>query len=413
MMIRSISLLFFSAILAACGDVPDSQSVGEADLGMVAGDYERGPHNGRLLRDGDFALEITIFESGVPPQFRLYAYRNEKPLSPSGVRATIELTRLGGKIDRFTFTPESDALVGSGTVVEPHSFDVVVTAEEGARQHRWEYASYEGRTTIPAAVAESAGIRTESAGPATIRIVVSMMGSVTIDENRLARVRARFPGAVREVHAGPGDPVRSGQVLAIIEGNESMRRYAVTAPIGGVVTARNTNVGDVAADAPLFEITDLSQVWVDLHAFGHAMSRLEPGQPVTLTSTVGQRSAEARLERILPVAAAGSQSAIARVRLPNPRGDWRPGLAVSAEVTVDEHAVPLAVKTSGLQRFRDFTVVFAQVGETYEVRMLELGKQDAEHAEVLGGIDPGTRYVSEQSFLIRADIEKSGASHDH
>ena len=88
-------------------------------------------------------------------------------------------------------------------------------------------------------------------------------------------------------------------------------------------------------------------------------------------------------------------------------------MAVSAEVTLAERQVPLTVKTAGLQRFRDFTVVFAQVGDTYEVRMLELGERDGEWVEVLGGIDPGTPYVVGQSFLIKADIEKSGASHDH
>jgi cobalt-zinc-cadmium efflux system membrane fusion protein len=75
--------------------------------------------------------------------------------------------------------------------------------------------------------------------------------------------------------------------------------------------------------------------------------------------------------------------------------------------------VALAVRTEALQTFRDFSVVFAQVGETYEVRMLELGRRDARHAEVLGGLKPGTRYVTANSFLVKADIEKSGASHDH
>jgi membrane fusion protein, heavy metal efflux system len=88
-------------------------------------------------------------------------------------------------------------------------------------------------------------------------------------------------------------------------------------------------------------------------------------------------------------------------------------MAVVGEVTVAQREVPLAVKISGLQRFRDFTVVFAKVGDTYEVRMLELGDRDDTSVEVLGGLKPGTAYVSEQSFLIRADIEKSGASHDH
>ncbi len=411
MMIRLLSLIFFALLLAGCGG-KDADTPPKAEATATA-DYERGPHNGRLLRDGDFTLEITIFETGVPPQFRLFAYRNNKPLPPASVQATIELTRLGGQVDRFTFKPESDALAGSGTVVEPHSFDVTVVATEGGRPHRWQFASYEGRTTIPAASAESSGIRTALAEPATIRASVPLMGSVRVDENRLVRVRARFPGAVREVRVEPGETVRRGQVLAIVEGNESMSSYQVIAPIAGVVVSRTTNVGDVAGEIPLFEIVDLSEVWVDLHVFGRDVSRLKPGQPVRLTSAVGEGAAQAVLDRILPVAAAGSQSAVARVRLPNPQGLWRPGLAVNAEVTVAKYPVALAVKTTALQRFRDFTVVFAQVGDTYEVRMLELGRRDGEFTEVLGGLELGTRYVTEQSFLIRADIEKSGASHDH
>lgn len=45
--------------------------------------------------------------------------------------------------------------------------------------------------------------------------------------------------------------------------------------------------------------------------------------------------------------------------------------------------------------------------------MLELGRQSPEWTEVLGGLKPGEAYVSENAFLIRADVEKSGASHDH
>jgi cobalt-zinc-cadmium efflux system membrane fusion protein len=51
--------------------------------------------------------------------------------------------------------------------------------------------------------------------------------------------------------------------------------------------------------------------------------------------------------------------------------------------------------------------------ETYEVRMLTLGKRDDQWVEVIEGLKPGTEYVTGNSFLIKADIEKSGASHDH
>lgn len=410
MNLRLIPLLALLA-LAACDTASDAPASGGHEA--PSADYERGPHRGRMLRDGDFALEVTIFETGVPPEFRLYAYQGEQPLPPASVDAQIELTRLGNVIDKFSFRADGDALVGSGVVTEPHSFDVRAVATVAGRKHEWSYESHEGRTTIDAAVAEASGIGTAKAGPAVIRESVSAFGSISIDVNRLAKVRARFPGIVREVRTGLGDMVARGAPLAVVESNDSLRSYTLSAPISGVVTLRNTNVGDVAGAEPLFEITDLSEVWADLHVFGKDLERLAPGQALVITSTVGEHQVGAQLDCILPIAAANSQSAIARVRLPNADGRWRPGLAVSAEITVAEHPVPLAVEVAGLQRFRDFTVVYAQVGETYEVRMLELGRRDPDHVEVLGGIAPGTTYVSAQSFLIRADIEKSGASHDH
>jgi cobalt-zinc-cadmium efflux system membrane fusion protein len=411
MNLRLISLLALLS-LAAC-DTPSDAPKSGAHEAPAAGDYERGPHRGRMLRDGDFALEVTIFETGVPPEFRLYAYQADQPLPPASVGAQIELTRLGGVVDKFSFRAEGDVLIGSGVVTEPHSFDVRAVATVAGKKHEWKYASHEGRTTIEAAIAEASGIGTAKAGPAVIRETVSALGSISIDVNRLAKVRARFPGIVREVRAGFGDTVEGGAPLAVVESNDSLRSYTLSAPISGVVTLRNTNVGDVAGAEALFEITDLSEVWADLHVFGKDLERLAPGQALIITSTVGEHRVEAQLDRILPIAAANSQSAIARVRLTNADGRWRPGLAVSAEIAVAEHQVPLAVKVSGLQPFRDFTVVYAQVGETYEVRMLDLGRRDGDHVEVLGGIKPDTTYVSEQSFLIRADVEKSGASHDH
>lgn len=168
----------------------------------------------------------------------------------------------------------------------------------------------------------------------------------------------------------------------------------------------------MAGSEPLFEIADLSTLWLELHAFGADAARLRPGMAVVIANATGE-PVETTLSRVLPLAASTSQSVVARAVLPNPDGQWRPGMAASATVTLSSREVPLAVKLPGLQRFRDFTVVFARVKDTYEVRMLELGERDGEHVEVLGGIAPGTDYVVEQSFLIKADIEKSGASHDH
>jgi cobalt-zinc-cadmium efflux system membrane fusion protein len=410
-MSRHLSLLLLPMLLVACGGEASRETAGEGAAAQSSGEYERGPHRGRMLRDGDFALEVTIFETNVPPQFRLYAYQGDTPLKASEVTPTITLKRLDGENNVFTFTPEGDHLTGSGTVTEPHSFDVEVTATHAGKTHRWTYASYEGRTIIPAQAAKEAGVVVEPAGPATIRDTVQLMGSVAVDEGRRAQVKARFPGIVRAVHVQQGDRVRRGQTLVTVEGNDSMRTYPVTAPLDGVVLQRQTNVGDVADANVLIELADLSDVWVELRAIGPDAEKIAVGQTVNIASATGGPQAEGVIRTLLPLAS--GQSIVARTHLPNPEGRWRPGMAVTADVTVASREVPLAVKESGLQRFRDFTVVFAQVGETYEVRMLELGARDGEFAEVLGGLKPGTPYVSEQSFLIKADVEKSGASHDH
>jgi cobalt-zinc-cadmium efflux system membrane fusion protein len=293
--------------------------------------------------------------------------------------------------------------------------------EEGhghaAHEHEHEHEHGEGglldmHATIPAGIAREAGIEVEEAGPARIRHTLRVMGTVAIDTTRQARVRARFPGVVREVRVVEGQSVRRGETLLVVEGNESMRPYPVTAPIDGVVLSRQAGVGEVTGDAPLVELADLSQLWVDLHAFGADAARLRAGQSVRLASATGDASTTATIQRLLPLATPG-QGAVARIQLPNPQGQWRPGMIVSAEVTLAEHEVPLAVKEAALQTLRGATVVFEQEGDTYEARVLELGEGDGEYVEVRSGLAPGARYVTTQSYLIRADIEKSGAAHEH
>jgi cobalt-zinc-cadmium efflux system membrane fusion protein len=206
--------------------------------------------------------------------------------------------------------------------------------------------------------------------------------------------------------------VRKGDTLAEVENSSSLQTYSVRAPIAGTVLERRTNAGDVAASDPLFVIGDIGSAQAELHVFPKDAARIKPGQSVTVQLAGGDLVAQGKIDSFLPIAEAGTQALIARVVLPRD-ASFRPGMRVTASVDTSETQLPLAVRESGLQRFRDFTVVFAKYGETYEVRMLELGRKDGDFVEVLGGIDPGENYVTANSFLIKADIEKSGASHDH
>lgn len=402
------------ALLAGCGEPSKTNEASEPAAAAAAADYERGPHRGRMLRDGDFAVEVTIFEEGVDPEFQVYAYRNDKPVAPGDVQLSIELARLGGKVDRFAFTPQENYLRGGGVVIEPHSFDVKVRAVEGGRTHNWTYASYEGRTTIAAQAAQAGGVRSERAGPATMAELIDMAGRIEITPEGKADVRARLPGQILWMTGQLGQAVRKGQALLRVESSHSLQTYAVTAPISGIIIEKNVNVGDTTGDRALFVIADPTKLHAEFFVYPRDAERVRVGQRVSLRSLSGEARIEGPVEAILPTADLASQTLMAHVDIPASAARmFRPGMGVEGAFAVASANVPLAVRTKAIQRFRDFEVVYAKVGNSYEVRMLEIGRRTPEWTEVLGGLEPGTEYVTEGAFLIRADIEKSGASHDH
>ena len=418
-----LSLLVAGVILSAW-PMPDTHAAGgdahgHGDQGhddhaadAAPAEFPKGPHGGKLFRQDGFALELALYETGVPPEFHVYVTQDGEPLAPEAVDVEVELTRVDGQVDHFAFKPLKDYLRGQGVVAEPHSFDVRIQARHAGMTYQWRFSSYEGRTQIPAELAQEAGIEVETAGPATITETLSLTGRVQADPDRIAQVRARFPGVVQGIEARLGERVSKGAALARIQSNESLQTYTLTAPIDGVILKRAVQLGMVTGDEPLFVIADLSQVWVELDVFARHIGQVKAGQTVSVELLDGTRL-NGRIDWVAPLAMHASQSVQARVILDNAAGQLRPGQFVRARVVVAEHPVGLAVRQSAIQRFRDFQVVFARFGETYEVRMLELGKQNADWAEVLGGLKPGSEYVTGNSYLIKADVEKSGASHDH
>jgi cobalt-zinc-cadmium efflux system membrane fusion protein len=407
---RKLTVLILAAGLAACAaeDAAEMRS-GEP---AAAQDYERGPNNGRLLRDGEFALELAIFETGVPPEFRAWATRGGEPVDPEAVELAVDLTRLGNRVDEIGFEPQGGFLRGDSVVYEPHSFAVAVEASYQGRGHRWTYDSFEGRTRIEPEVAAAFGIETGIAGSAVLEDNVAVYGRIVTIPERVRDISARFDGAIQSVAVTLGERVAAGQRLATVESNESLQSYSITAPLAGTVTERAANAGEQTAGRRLFTIVDTSVVWAELAIFPSDRPRVRPGATVTVLPTAGGPALQGTISQIT-VVAGGNQAVSARVELDNRDGAFPPGTHVSGSIKVAEHDVPLAVRRSGLQSFRDFTVVYAQIGDEYEVRMLDLGRQDREWVEVLGGLEPGTRYVTENSFVLKADIEKSGATHDH
>jgi cobalt-zinc-cadmium efflux system membrane fusion protein len=269
-------------------------------------------------------------------------------------------------------------------------------------------------TTIAAAMAAQAGIRVAPVAAGTIADEHDVQGLLTPVDGRVAQVMARFPGPIRSLRANVGDRVAAGQVLASIESNLSLTTYTVSAPIAGVVLSRQAQVGGVAGEGtPLFEIGDLSTLWVDLHIFGNDTQHITAGVPVTVSRMTDGVSQTTTLERVLPGTATASQSTVARATLRNDDGLWRPGAAVKARIVVATTPAAQVVPLSALQNMDGKDVVFVRTGDTYIARPVTLGARDATQVEVLSGLTSGEDVVVEQSYVVKADIGKAGASHEH
>jgi len=285
-------------------------------------------------------------------------------------------------------------------------------ATEGSAAEAEHETEHDTHTRIDAEIAEEAGIVVETAGPASIRDHLTVYGRVVPDPENVSQVSARFDGVIRAVNVSIGDTVEKNQVLASIESNDSLNDYPVRAPIAGMVIERHANPGETTDGHRLFTIVDTASVWAELAIFPSDRHRVAVGAPVTVRTAIGNVSVKGRIAVLSPVVGA-NQAVTARVPLDNPDGLLADGMYLTGEIEIARYDVPLAVKQSALQPFRDSTAVFTRNGDEYEARILEIGRQDDTWAEVLEGLEPGAAYVTENSYVIKADIEKSGAAHDH
>lgn len=372
-----------------------------------------GPNGGRLLVDGNLQVEVTIFESGVPPQYRIYAYDNGKKIDPSALSVTITLTRIRGVIEKFPLSPEGQYLSSPKVVTEPHSFDVLVEAIWKGKKSSWKYESYEGRAEISQKALDRSNILIEPSRSVKIKETLETTAQILPNEDRLVRVRSRYPGVVKKIHKKLGEQVQKGDLLAVVESNGGLNRLEIRSSISGHVVSKDAAVGEfVTEQRPILIIADLKSVWIDIPLYRDDFTKVKVGQQLMIELDDGSKIS-ANISYVSPFAVLSSQTLMARAVVDNQQGALIPGLHVRTHIVIAERQVPVAVKREAIQTFRDWQVVFIRDGNTFEIVPVSLGIADEQWVEVKEGLTLGEEYVSTNSFILKADVLKSGASHDH
>ncbi|WP_375784076.1 divalent metal ion exporter adaptor subunit IhpB [Bradyrhizobium sp. Pha-3] len=259
----------------------------------------------------------------------------------------------------------------------------------------------------------AAGIELVKASPAVLHDALLLNGMVQPNQESLVQVTPRFPGIVRDVRKRIGDHVQKGDVLAIVESNQSLTPYELKAALGGTVIDRQTTLGEyVSEQKPAFVIADLSTVWVDFSVYRRDLGRVSVGDQVLIDPADGKPPIEAKISYVSPVGSSETQSAVARAVVVNFEQRLRPGLFITGRLILSAKPVSVAVKSTALQTIENRTIVFVRSGDKFEARDVEIGDRDPDFVEITFGVLEDDVYAAKNSFIVKAEMAKGGADND-
>lgn len=290
---------------------------------------------------------------------------------------------------------------------------------------------------LDAAAAAQAGVQTAQLSAGVVRQTAPLFGVIAALPQQFYRIEAPFDGVISQLLVQAGSQVRAGQVLLTGINSANLQPFSVKAPAAGEVLQVLVNQGERTGGRVLLELADLSRVQLELSVFPSVLSRLQLGTPVQVQDLHGDQRSDSSISYIAPVLTAG-HIARARAELVNPQQNssehnntprWRPGMHVKAEVTLNSEQVALRVENSALQQLNGQTVLFVEVtpprnnataantSRQFKAVPVRVTLQDQQYSAVSslseGSLESGMPYVVQQSFLLKADLGKAAASHQH
>jgi len=186
-----------------------------------------------------------------------------------------------------------------------------------------------------------------------------------------------------------------------------IREAALVSPIGGVVGKRNVVPGEkVSAEQELMTVVDLKELELAGVVGTHQVSMLRPGQKLAVRVEGAADAVEGRIDRIAPMAEAGTRGIRVVVLLSNPDERFRAGQYASALVALDDPAQRLTVPAAAVGQASGQDFVWTLENGTLVRRIVITGRRDKvnNRVEVTTGITPAT-----QVLAARFDTLKEGA----
>ncbi|MCK5802493.1 MAG: efflux RND transporter periplasmic adaptor subunit [Lentisphaeria bacterium] len=195
-------------------------------------------------------------------------------------------------------------------------------------------------------------------------------------------------------------------------------RYEVRAPASGIIVEKHIVRGErVGDDADVFTIADMGTVWINLTVHLKDLHAVHVGAEVVVRAEHSGHEARGRIAMLSPVVDTETRTAIARLVLENDGGNWRPGVFVVGRLGISAERLPVVVPKNAVQTVEGKQVVFVPEGKVFEPVPVRTGRSDRERIEITAGLAPGTPFVVEGAYELKAKLVTSSldshAGHGH
>ncbi len=290
-------------------------------------------------------------------------------------------------------------------------------------------------------------------------------GMVKPDERRIVELTAHFPGRIEKLYVNfTGQKVRKGQLLATIfapdvvtaqkelfeslkykESNPQFYQAArnkfklwlftdeqideiersgkvkfyfdIVSPRSGTVTKRNVALGDhVMEGMSMFQIIDLTHLWVEFDAYESDIPWIRVGSPVDITiRSVPGKVFKSKVTFIDPVLNLQTRTTLVRTELDNKSGILRPGMFAEGRMKsmLPGNREAVLVPKSAVLWTGKRAVVYVKEDHgdrvAFHYREIELGEDAGDYYVVVSGLEPGEEVVTNGAFKIDAAAQLKGA----
>ncbi len=211
--------------------------------------------------------------------------------------------------------------------------------------------------------------------------------------------------------------IGDAQIEQILSGGKALQRFPIRADVNGIVTEKMVDLGDyVERGMPIYEISDLSKVWVLFDLYEGALSWVSVGSKVeyTVNSLPGE-TFEGTISFIDPLLNAQTRVATARVEVDNRNGRLKPEMFASGVVKnnlTSAQTPELVIPKSAVLWTGRRSIVYVKTNggnrASFSLREITLGPSLGDSYVVQDGLEPGEEIVSNGAFTIDAAVQLSG-----